>query len=606
MKFLNNKILLLIIILIAFFMSSCNDYCLSLYGNPYCELNQDENDDKSVFYVNCIKGNDYNSGTKTKPFKSITAAIKYASSLFESADIYVSEGEYNVNYLNDTHIKMVEGISLYGGYANDNWDLRDPQKHITSIVDNNIVSDSKTVVISTNITNKTVIDGFMIKGGGKRNSYAVYINDASPVISNCVIKAGSSENNYAVYNIYSKASIYDNVILGGYKGTRSYGIYNKNSELTITNNDVWGGNGESGSYAIYNIYSSIDIIDNIKIDGGNSKTETFAVYSEDSVVNIKRNNIYANDSFDNIVSAYGVYSYNTQTEVYNNYIYGRLNYALTNTIYGVYLINDYNNRDIHNKIINNSIGCGHTRTISFAVYCGDFCGADIINNCILGGVAYEHEISGGIQLNNCGEVNIINNTIIGTPVRHLNFLGVPNAGVRFSGGTTDSLVSICNNIIGCFFLYICEDDISSDPFMIENNHFWKYSGVGYLDEGYINVQFDINGLVVDNTPYFNDTIVESQSEVSPENETIGFADGLAINNFTELLNEDFQSSVEDVEVLNTNDWSLTEATPTNILYSALDFSAYEYFPKNENDDPIDKIETVRTIEDGWSKGAYEY
>ena len=74
-----------------------------------------------------INGSDSNPGTSSEPLTSVSVAIKKVEELFGTGMIKVSEGTY---YIEDG-IYMKNGISLYGGYSQTDWDTRNPSIYLT-------------------------------------------------------------------------------------------------------------------------------------------------------------------------------------------------------------------------------------------------------------------------------------------------------------------------------------------------------------------------------------------------------------------------------------------------------------------------------------------
>ena len=128
---------------------------------------------ENIIYVNSQTGDDGNRGVLSEPLKTIQAGIEKAHSyitdgLADSVDVYVAEGIYEVtNGVEDVgdYIKIVEGVSLYGGYSSD-FSTRDSALYVSKIVDTSTAGEDIAAVRAYDgLTAATVIDGFTIQAG---------------------------------------------------------------------------------------------------------------------------------------------------------------------------------------------------------------------------------------------------------------------------------------------------------------------------------------------------------------------------------------------------------------------------------------------------------
>lgn len=150
----------------------------------------DGNASQAIF-VSTTTGSDGNSGTKTAPKKTISAAITAAVAGLKT-QILISGGTYNEK------ITLSNGISLYGGYnAAANW-TRSASTNV--IVNSTFTSGGRAFGIeANNITTPTTVEYISITtannsiAGG--NNYGVYCSNAGALtIRNCTIAAGNGGN----------------------------------------------------------------------------------------------------------------------------------------------------------------------------------------------------------------------------------------------------------------------------------------------------------------------------------------------------------------------------------------------------------------------------
>jgi len=140
-----------------------------------------------IFFVNSSAANDEGDGTSPINAKqTINAAISVAMS---PATIVVSQGDYNVNYLKNTQIKVKDGISLYGGYSAD-FMTRESGANHSIIRDENrkiiaIAPESHTVIeVPIPLYQPTIISGFKIYGrvSAVDENNSVIFNDQTDII----------------------------------------------------------------------------------------------------------------------------------------------------------------------------------------------------------------------------------------------------------------------------------------------------------------------------------------------------------------------------------------------------------------------------------------
>ncbi len=133
--------------------------------------------------------------------------------------VWVAAGTYVTTTTNDRNasFRLVEGVSLYGGFVGTEMDLNQRQVEVNlttlsgEIGDGTTPTDNAyTVVYAEKVSQKTVVDGFTITGGqsdgftvnGDRSfSGAAWFNNlASPTIINCVFNNNYAREGAAIYN----------------------------------------------------------------------------------------------------------------------------------------------------------------------------------------------------------------------------------------------------------------------------------------------------------------------------------------------------------------------------------------------------------------------
>jgi hypothetical protein len=229
-------------------------------------------------FVDITNGSDAAAGTKSDPVDDINEGITVAESAGE--DVCVAEGTYEVDYSSATHIVMVEGVSIYGGYRNTDgvW-VRDISSYTTTITDISTGPDvsNQAITVGSGITTDTKIDGFTINGGGGDSSTGIYFSGGSPTVSNNTVNGGSGTTTSGALRVYSSATpdIIQNTINGGSGGSTSYGILCSSSNPYISNNTISGGSG-SNSRGVNTVESSPTIENNI-IDTGTGSSGLMAI-----------------------------------------------------------------------------------------------------------------------------------------------------------------------------------------------------------------------------------------------------------------------------------------------------------------------------------------
>lgn len=495
-------------------------------------------------------GDDSNSGSGDKPLKTINAAITKAQSLSFSK-VKIAAGTYSVNYQSSSHVVVVEGISLLGGYSASNWadrdisDIQNDTAHQAVIKDSSSTGGSsvstcnRALDIGSSVTSATVIEGLYIKGGDNGAAYTCGI-----VMTN------------------SNAAIKNNYINGG-GGTNTYGLaVTGTSAPTIENNSIIGGDQvDTSSTGIYT--EGAPVIKNNRLDGGcGGGTNSYAIYGNNSAI----------------------------AEISGNYIVG----GTGGNAYGVYL-----NTGSATKIVNNTIHVNNTTNTSgylTGFYLTGSTEANIINNV----VNINGEFSGhgpyGFRLLNDSNTRIFNNTVLIFKPETLG--GLTGISVFNSSSLrieNNNLLSRNNATGGAG---ISENNAGSDPQTVKNNNIHGFNSL-YIDEGSTSIT-DVSTNVSNSTT----STLAARGNVSID---MGNVSG------TWLFN-DVDGADNSIKTTNDNNFRLTSSTPLNIREGGLNLSGESIFPVNGSSQPVDLAGTVRTAGTtsatnisaaGWSIGAYE-
>jgi hypothetical protein len=284
-------------------------------------------------YVHGSSGNDDNPGTSAEPFLTIQAAVDYAASLASKPEVRVAAGTYSSDYRSSGTpvVVLKEGIELYGGYSEAGWGLRDGDLYPTVIEDASTAGGSpadpnRALASEPGTSSLSLVDGFVIRGGGGDISFALFLAEASPRIRNCTVEGGTGSS-------------------------FSAGIYNfDTSSPTIEDDDIRGGSGDV-SFGIYNYDGCAPLIQGCRVSGSGSGTQSLGIYNDVSSPAEIRNNLI--DGGDGAYSL-GIMSYDSSPVIRNNTVCGGHNAAS----WTVALFNQTAAPVIQNNIIFTAAGSG--------------------------------------------------------------------------------------------------------------------------------------------------------------------------------------------------------------------------------------------------------
>jgi hypothetical protein len=310
-------------------------------------------------YVNSNDGSNANPGTASEPKADIRTAIELADRYYSTAEVRVSGGVYNVDYSEDSHVVLVEGISVYGGYSPEDWSNRDPGAYESKIQDSSAiitgdptpeVDRSRAVACDPGITGATIFDGFTVVGGSGSVSIGFDCSAAEPTIQNNELSGGSGEYTAGLRIRDASPHVTGNTISGGIAVIASVGVYTNNSSAVVENNDISGGTSDNTD-AVFN-YQSSPIIKNNRINGG-----------------------FAND-----IASSGVYSFSSSPLITGNTIHGGYGWQAANGIYS----SDSSLPVIRNNLVYGGTGPGGAASITTGILSEDS-DAIVQNNTVCGG-----------------------------------------------------------------------------------------------------------------------------------------------------------------------------------------------------------------------------
>jgi len=289
-----------------------------------------------VVYASDTAGSDSWPGTQDKPKKTIKAAIDTAAIFYgnekKAGQVRVAGGTYTVYYSLGTHIRLVSGVSLLGGYSPSDWNLRDSPAWPSLIVDASVGTITETiraVDCGESTGRETLFDGFTVRGGGNASTEtgcAIYSLDAGPTIRNSTVIGGSAALTVGILVKRSTPLIMDCTIDGGF-GEDSVGIFTSNTgpACLIENNDICGGSGNKSCIGIQNFGdsegASAPVIRGNSITGTSGMTEkAVGVMNFNSDVLIEANDIQAGSCYD---SGTGIFDESgSRSVIRNNIIVG--------------------------------------------------------------------------------------------------------------------------------------------------------------------------------------------------------------------------------------------------------------------------------------------
>ncbi len=142
-------------------------------------------------YVRASDGLDGNPGTADAPKRTIRAGIEAAVAM-GLPDVYVAAGDYLVDHDVGERVVAAPGVSLWGGFSDPQWAVRDPSVHVTRIDDVGVSSvgswdePTRALFVPADVGPDTTIDGFFVSAGSGTGGTTAAVIDGGPTVANNV------------------------------------------------------------------------------------------------------------------------------------------------------------------------------------------------------------------------------------------------------------------------------------------------------------------------------------------------------------------------------------------------------------------------------------
>jgi hypothetical protein len=181
-------------------------------------------DAKTIF----VKAGSNGNGTAwNNAFGNPQQALKVAAN---GDQIWVAKGTYAPTTSNNRNLsfQLIEGVALYGGFAGNETQLtqRNTNQNQTILTGEigtpSLDDNSFTIVYAENVTQKTIVDGFILTRGAANgfgasgdlsfSGAAMFNKEASPTIKNCTFKNNYAREGAAIYNYASNGGTYNPTI----------------------------------------------------------------------------------------------------------------------------------------------------------------------------------------------------------------------------------------------------------------------------------------------------------------------------------------------------------------------------------------------------------
>ena len=277
-----------------------------------------------IYYVKTSGSDSTGTGSIEFPFATIQKAIDTMVKAGVKGQVHVAAGTYEVS----EPVEVAEGISLFGGYSDSDWNDRSyikatdraqtKYKTLVKYIGTNdgaldlvapTVEIAYTVGATTSdITTATVVEGFTInaKDTGTLVSGLGIENSANPTIQyNTINGATSASSSCGLASLLGLGDIKNNDINGGTSTGGSGGVMAFMSGVTLTNNRIDAGVSSGRAYAVFVFTSTSALISSNSIIGGSGPVTTYALYIDKTPdVTISDNTIDAGASDGDAVAIY--------------------------------------------------------------------------------------------------------------------------------------------------------------------------------------------------------------------------------------------------------------------------------------------------------------
>lgn len=180
---------------------------------------------------------------------------------------YPDEGTGQTNDSRTSTFRLKNGVAVYGGFVGTEAarSQRDPSVNVTVLSGDigslGAAADNTYQVVSIigSLADVYVLDGFTVTGGNSNGSSGhgggIYIQNASPALTNLVITNNQASANGAGVYVTSLASVrasysspsFSNVIISNNTAARGGGLYTQNSSPVLNNVSFIGNTATSGA-----------------------------------------------------------------------------------------------------------------------------------------------------------------------------------------------------------------------------------------------------------------------------------------------------------------------------------------------------------------------
>jgi hypothetical protein len=244
--------------------------------------------DTGIVYVDGSSGDDGNPGSAALPKRSIEAAMDLAVKLGEPRSVCVAEGVY----LMYEPLRIVEGISVRGGYASGSWQ-RDIAAHPTRI---QAVGVDVAIEPESSVTSGTLLEGLLVVAAPLDTAACIWCNGCSPTIARCTLNANAAiKTSIGIYLQNTSAVIESCTIFAGAGNDYRWGIRNEGSSSRIRNCVVLAEDGMGEYTGIYCKSGSDTFIQNNTVWAGTGAYDT-AICISDSHCTIDNNIFFPSGS----------------------------------------------------------------------------------------------------------------------------------------------------------------------------------------------------------------------------------------------------------------------------------------------------------------------
>ncbi|MEM9777130.1 MAG: choice-of-anchor Q domain-containing protein, partial [Chloroflexota bacterium] len=253
----------------------------------------------TIIYVNQNASGSNNGTTWKNAYTDLQTALAAASS---GDEIWVAAGIYVPGTNSFSSFSLVDGVAVYGGFdasetvrAQRDWvnnitilsgdvggDDTTDSNGVVLDPDDVVGTNIRNIVVGSNLTAATVLDGFTITAGNDAFSggtaSGLALNSSSPTVQNIhfignkgLLGGGLSMSNS------SSPQIADIIIENNLANSRGGGIYIDNSSPTIQNVSIIGNESLSQGGGIYSVGSVITLT-NIAVQGNSTTIDGGGIF----------------------------------------------------------------------------------------------------------------------------------------------------------------------------------------------------------------------------------------------------------------------------------------------------------------------------------------